>query len=494
MLINNDNAVATRDFTRITANFSGPVRHDTMGGREYKVVPMVMMLEGVLNGDHGPILYPEEEIAKFPSAWNSRPVVAYHPEQGVSASNPDIITNRGIGVVMNAKWEDGKLKAEAWCEVSRMEIVDNRILDAVQNNKMLELSTGLYIEPDRTPGEFNGKSYDIIARNFQPDHIAVLPDIKGACSIEDGAGFLRLNSENSKVLIDVSKMTEDQRNFIASNDKSFIAKLGKFIANEISHGDIRSLLNSALRTEINREDIWIEEVFDTFFIYEDQGKLFKRTYTVVDGKVGITETAVEVVRVVEFRTLDGKFVGNRKDEPMDKKKLVDGLIANADTSWEESDRETLMAMNEATLSKIGVVKNEESTSEAGTEATVEATEATEAKVEATEVISNMTVDKYLETQVPAEIKGVLQNALSLHNQTKNQLITDLVANKKCTFTEVFLQTKDIEELTNLKNLGMGEDVEVQPVSRFNYAGQGGGQLVQSVEVGGEPLETLSVVA
>jgi hypothetical protein len=35
---------------------------------------------------------------------------------------------------------------------------------------------------------FNGVKYEGIARNLRPDHLAILPDDKGACSLEDGCG------------------------------------------------------------------------------------------------------------------------------------------------------------------------------------------------------------------------------------------------------------------------------------------------------------------
>ena len=51
-------------------------------------------------------------------------------------------------------------------------------------------------EPPRTTtpratGDWNGKAYVGIARNYRPDHLAILPDMKGACSIADGAGLCR---------------------------------------------------------------------------------------------------------------------------------------------------------------------------------------------------------------------------------------------------------------------------------------------------------------
>jgi len=55
---------------KITANFTGMVRHDTMEGRDFVVAPMIMIVEGVHKGSEGPVFYPEKELAKTPAMWN----------------------------------------------------------------------------------------------------------------------------------------------------------------------------------------------------------------------------------------------------------------------------------------------------------------------------------------------------------------------------------------------------------------------------------------
>lgn len=472
-----------RDFQKVIANFTGKVRHDKMGGRDYLVAPMVMIVEGVLNGSAGPGFYPEEELNKFPAAWNSRPVVVYHPQvngKPVSASDPIIIDRYGIGQVMNTRFEDGKLKAEAWLETDRMDEVDDRIMEAIENNQVMELSTGLFIEADNTPGEFDGKPYDFIARNFQPDHLALLPDLKGACSVADGAGFL-LNQSGDTLSYVFNGLEDDKKTWLKDNSdlvfRTMSNRVAELIENEMSHSNIRSLLHSALQATAGNEDIWIDEVFDSFFVYEKDGKLWKQDYTLTDGQVEIVGSPVEVVRVTEFRTLDGNFVGNRKEESMDKKKLVDGLIANAKTSWEEADRESLMAMNESMLAKLEPVVNEEAAAEEAPAA--EAAEEAAAEESPAEEVTNMSVKDFLDKKVPARIRSVLQNALNLHDDQKNKMIASLVANKDCKFTEEFLKTKDLEEITNLCALSK---IEVTPPAppRFNYAGQGDPAQVENI--------------
>jgi hypothetical protein len=82
------------------------------------------------------------------------------------------------------------LKGEAWIDRERADAVDPRIGQAIDNGEMLEISTGLATEKAGNGGTFNGREYDAIAVNHKPDHLAILLDNQGACSIRDGCGLL----------------------------------------------------------------------------------------------------------------------------------------------------------------------------------------------------------------------------------------------------------------------------------------------------------------
>ncbi len=507
----------SKTFESIVANFVGKVRHDQMGGRDYLVAPMIMMVEGVLNGTAGPVLYKGEDMGRFPSAWNNKPLVVYHPEmngKGISACDPDILTSQGIGVIMNARVEtiqlDGNdraaLKAEAWFEEERANAIDGRIMEAVQNKTPMELSTGLFIELEKEEGKFNGKDYIGIAQNYQPDHLALLPDIKGACSIADGAGFL-MNEAGDVISLLINSFGEDQKTWIKVNKDSVLRSMSnqvtEFIENEMSHSNIRSLLQSLLRT--TNEDLWIDEVFDSFFIYEDNGSLWKQDYTIASDKVEFIGERTEVVRIVEFRTKDGTFIGNRKGQSMKKKELVDALIANKKTKWVEDDREVLMAMNEETLDKIDSLEGEEAAASEGQEAAeanageanvggaAESNAGEAAAGDKGEPTGNLSMKDFIDKKVPPELQEVLRNSVRMHEEAKEAIVKDLVANENCTFTEVYLKSKDLEELQNLQRLAGTPVVIAEPnvLQRFNYAGQGG--PAQNAQVSGEALGIESVV-
>lgn len=210
---NQEDSTMAKHFARIVTNIKPIVRNDRMEGRDWLVVPTVMMVEGVHNGSDGPILYPADELAKLPVAWNHKPVVVYHPivnGQSTTACDPIELTTRKIGVMMNTSW-DGKLKTESWLQPERIEQVDKRVGEALNKAEMMEVSIGVYMDLERTEGEWNGEAYAGIARNLVPDHLAVLPDLVGACSIADGAGLLRTNANGTDfvLIIDDVDVTED---------------------------------------------------------------------------------------------------------------------------------------------------------------------------------------------------------------------------------------------------------------------------------------------
>lgn len=174
------------------------IRRETLNGREYIVVPTRLMVSGVLNGSKGPLFYPQEEINKDEGAWNGMPLVVYHPVrngQNVSARDPDILNSQGVGFVFKANTRKGPLDAESWFDVEKTRKVDKRILDNIESGKPIEVSTGLFTtnEPAPANASHKGKPYDFIATDYRPDHLAILPDQTGACSMDDGCGVLMTN-------------------------------------------------------------------------------------------------------------------------------------------------------------------------------------------------------------------------------------------------------------------------------------------------------------
>lgn len=485
LFVRNEAIINKGQFQKITVNITpgAKTRVEMLEGREHVVVPMVMMVEGVHDGSSGPIYYPWDELSKTPQIWNQKPVVVYHPSG--SACDPDVVNNRKIGVIMNTKADakNKRLPAEAWLERSRADVVDKRIFGAIDKNEMMELSTGLFVDAEITPGEWNGEEYGAIARNHRADHLALLPDKIGACSMKDGAGLLRNELRKGKMPGNV--MMKRILNLFGLTD------------NEMSHENIRQAIQTALRAKINPNDqgpwVWVEAVYDNFFVYDGgEGKLFRLGYSTSDAGVTLSdETPVEVARVTEFRTVDGaKFVGNQdqtttnsdmnkqskiaailaanigwseskaleglSDAQIDsihnglpkpkpavvnesRKLLVDAIIKNNSYGWNETDRPALMEFNDDQLAKIKLTAPAPATPAAGAAATT--------NVEAKPV----TMEEWEKTAPPAVVAAF--RGIQMANQTEEAgLIDKIVKNEAMGFKAEDLKGTPIGNLRKLAKL------------------------------------------
>ena len=177
----------------ILANAGTKTRRATLHGREYLVAPATMIVPGVLPGSKGPLLYPADEVSRDPHVWNYIPLVLGHPTvngEQVSAKDPGILDRFGLGMVLRPKINNGNLDAEAWFDVQQTRKVSPKLWNMLQAEQPIELSTGLQTDEEPIEGVHNTVAYRAIARNYRPDHLAILLDSAGACGRKDGCGVL----------------------------------------------------------------------------------------------------------------------------------------------------------------------------------------------------------------------------------------------------------------------------------------------------------------
>jgi hypothetical protein len=175
----------------------------SLEGRPHYVVSVVMALaNSVMAGSHGPLLYPENALRKSVAAWNGRPVVVYHPpiEAGGYAGTPATHERQRIGTLFNARMSGGKLMADAWIDKEKAREIDPRVIQSILANQVMEVSTGMFTDVDPKPGYQNGRKYEGRVQSIMPDHLAVLPDIEGACSCSAGCGLCRNHGTEGELL------------------------------------------------------------------------------------------------------------------------------------------------------------------------------------------------------------------------------------------------------------------------------------------------------
>lgn len=171
----------------------------TLNGREYLVAPMTLIVaDSVLSGSKGPLYYPSAEVGRNVSAWNGRPLTIGHPTNPKTGERMSAGGNSvaAIGHVRNASFHNGRLTAEGWFDLGATKAADADVYKRLLQGERLEVSTGLFTDnEDRPVKTADGWEFRAIARNYRPDHVAILPDQRGACSNDDGCGVFAGNCE-----------------------------------------------------------------------------------------------------------------------------------------------------------------------------------------------------------------------------------------------------------------------------------------------------------
>lgn len=311
---------------KITANIRGNYRKEVLLGRTYLVAPVTMIVPGVLEGSDGKKLYTANETAKSEILWNGMPLVLEHPKENgkyISARRPDVLSACSLGYVYNVNMTDAGLEGEAWFDYKITKQREPKIIANIKAGKNMELSTGVFTDdvPAPSGSKFNNVSYDLIATNQRPDHLAILMTKEGACSLKDGCG-------------------------VHVNEK------GETLSgNELSHDQIRTALREVLGSKFTQNEpyFYICDVFDDYFVYDQANKMYQLGYNKTEtGVTLLDETPVEVVREVSFSP-----VTNEKEQDMaGKKGLIDDLVTNGCGCWTEEDRPVLEKMTEDRLTDL----------------------------------------------------------------------------------------------------------------------------------------------
>jgi hypothetical protein len=196
------------------SNNNYTVRREQLNGVDHIVVPVIMMVEGVHSGSHGPILHLAEDLGRYPESWDGMPVTIGHPLVGgqfVSANSPAVLQDWMVGRIFNTQITDSALRAEAWLDEVTLERISESTLERINNGEIIEVSIGIFSDEETVAGVWNNERYTAIARNHRPNHLALLPDEVGACSIVDGCG-IRVNKQEKTKDVEQEKMIVNTEN------------------------------------------------------------------------------------------------------------------------------------------------------------------------------------------------------------------------------------------------------------------------------------------
>lgn len=185
------------------------LRREEFQGREHLVSPVVAVQEMILPNTQE--FLPAEEIELSVGFWEGVPVAIGHPQrngQGVSAGLRDVQENEVIGRMFDVFFHapSRSLRGELWIDLERAPDVDRgaELLDALETAEgeiPVEVSTAYFAKVEPESGTFNGVEFEGIQREIRPDHLAILLDQMGACSVAAGCGTPRINEDKMSKLV-----------------------------------------------------------------------------------------------------------------------------------------------------------------------------------------------------------------------------------------------------------------------------------------------------
>jgi len=453
----------------ITAN-NYEIREEVLEGRAQIVVPAVMMKEGVHSGSHGAIYHVPEELERFTAAWNGIPVMIQHPEQdgvNVSANSPRVMET-AVGRIFNTSYSDG-LRAEVWIDVLKITSLDPDALVYIRQGRPLDVSVGVFTDEESTQGVWNGESYGSIARNYRPDHLALLPGATGACSWADGCG-IRNNKEGGE-MNDLLKAFKDL------GTKGYAVSL---INNEEGFREVSNLLRSKLDAmDTNSRTYYLEEVYADEFIYQIRNggggsTLYKRGYSVENGEITMAENPSEVRKSTSYITMKMQRTTkinnnlNKGETQMSETKVpccedaIDKLIVNSATRFTSSDKEWLMTQERSVIDKLLPIAPVQ-VNTGDLEIAKEAVTVFKATLK--------TIDDYT-ALMPEAMKVKYEAGMKIYTDGREVIIKGILDNSK-EFTEAELTVMEDTMLTKLSKLA---NVVV------DYSGQSAGGTTKKEEI------------
>lgn len=340
----------------IVANIGGGhYREEMLEGRPHLVVNGAILGEDVIEGNRGPIFYPDDENAAAVPQWDHMPIVLDHPTTG-SARTVSYLNASKVGVVLNTAHDTKakKVRPEFWFDKERTKELAPTVYENILNKRPVETSSGLFMGLDQSAGTFNGKPYTGVARKQRPDHVAVLPNKVGAYSVAMGGGIFA----NSAPDVDTETRTILARTL--AHRLNGVNQGESLVVNELSFDQVSCRLAKALASTYGEKgrywDGWIEAVFSAYVVfYDGKGKTWKQEYTASDSGVTLSGKAVEVVRTVEYEPVDGAEDDNedavsnssRESQTVDKTQIITDLVTNQ--GYAETDKVWMNKLEPAEL-------------------------------------------------------------------------------------------------------------------------------------------------
>ena len=423
---------------RFYNDVNAPVEIKTYREKEYTVIPIIALVEGVRFGANqsNPELCLAEHFGESIVSWNLIPVTDGHPKVDgnfVSARSLELQEEWAIGFTEGARLEDSKLKINVWLENARAAQIPNVqvFLDAANNNEMFEVSVGFFSKVIPQAGVYEGNKYSGIVTNVVPDHLALLANATGACSIADGCGGPRVFTLSN--VKECSCGTEDQTsspttssmisppNGGSPGDSLVEISLNDYqIASGLLNSSVRDLLSASLKDKFSQAYL-IDyssgpESIAVFDVWNDEAG----TYTVYGQRFNIDQEGLVELVGDEFKVRIVSYLKTMTNKEHDMSGVTDAGDDRNKTS------------NASASASEPVVTN------SAVEVPEDALLATY-----TEGRKTLSMDDALKTLSEAD-RAHLNAALDAYTQAHTDAIEEIVASDFNVLPQVFLKSQPFE--------------------------------------------------
>jgi len=312
---------------------------------EHIVVPIKAAKEMVMNR----IKYPAKVLEDTAPDWSGHPVTLNHPMRVSNTGEklpldikaPEVLDKFKIGRIFNSRWDKDFLKADLWVDINKTESVGaSNIIESLRNNETLEVSTGGLGFLIKEEGVFNSKKYEKVLVNIKPEHIAILTNEEGACSLKDGCGCgVAVNNckcesykkEDSTINEDYKKEDENPSDVAINDSQKVEVKISLNSENEKGDDDM---------SEDKKEEAVVEETTEESKATEPEAAVEPEKPAEAEAKEEPVANAsndlglfIDAIENTQFKETISNAVEKYNSE---KKRLLDEVVAKTKFTHEEA--------------------------------------------------------------------------------------------------------------------------------------------------------------
>lgn len=250
------------------------IRNETHDGIDYLILPSYTLPDNVVMNDG---LYTREEIDKHYMELNGTYAPMGHPMingEYVSAFDAKAVIKNHIGAFnANVERRGNRVYMEKWVPIEYSQKFDEgkRLLKAVELGQPIHTSVAVYANRELTP---NAAGYKWKAKIFAMDHDAILLDVNGAATPEQGVGLMVNVAEAKPLVANSGALSSD------------------------SYGNRMRMLSDAAKESFGTREgyAWVEDFDSVRAIVTTETGSNVLSYAIADGKVTWGSDAKPVAR------------------------------------------------------------------------------------------------------------------------------------------------------------------------------------------------------